>query len=118
MLGDKALRNNRLEFVKKNVNGVNLVASVARDHALAESGREVVVHFAQHSNVFAYDLYAIGALRSGCSVRVDGRDVRLSIGRGLRWSKRVAPAHEVAAFASDAFDINTDVPFCLRLDEF
>ena len=75
--------------------------------------------------MFAYDLHAIGAWGSGFSVRVDGRGARLSTGRdGCRsiggrcflWGDGVAAPHEVAAFASDAFDV--DILIWLGLDEF
>ena len=45
-LGDEALRDDRLEFVEENVDGVNLAAGVAGDHALAKSGREIVFDLA------------------------------------------------------------------------
>src|SRR6266851_6977217 len=68
--------------------------------------------------MFAYDLHAIGVWGSGFSVRVGGRGAHRSITSGLLWGAGVASPHEVAAFASDAFDIDIDILIWLRLDEF
>ena len=83
-----------------------------------------MVDLAENSYIFAYDLHATGAGGNRFSFRVDGRgsrlstgrDVRRSIGGGFLWGGWIAAAHEVAAFSSDAFDV--DILIWLRLDEF
>src|SRR5208337_388925 len=120
-LGDEALRDDRLEFVEENVDAVNLAAGVAGDQAFAQSICEIMVDLAENSDIFACDLHATGAGWSDFSVRLDGRGARhstggcRSAGRRLLRGDRVAAAHEVATFASDAFDI--DILIGLRLDE-
>ena len=64
----------------------------------------------ENSDMVACDLYSAGSLRGGFGIGADGRDVRRSIGN------RVAAAHEVAAFAADAFDV--DILIRLGLEEF
>src|SRR5260370_16920082 len=111
-VGDEALRDDRLEFVEENVDAVNFVAGVAGNHTLAKRGREIVFDLAENSDMVAYDSYSTGSLRGGFGTGADGRDARRSIG------DRVASSHEVAALASDAFDVNIDILIGLRLDEF
>src|SRR5580658_11084762 len=72
-----------------------------------------MVDLAENSYVFAGDLHFAGAGRSGFSFGLGGRGARLSTG-GPLWGHWVAAAHKVAAFASDAFDI--DIRFWFRLD--
>src|SRR5208283_4186616 len=60
VLDDQALRDHRLEFVVEDVDTVNLVIGVAFDDALGKIRGEVMVDFAENTDVLADDLHAAG----------------------------------------------------------
>ena len=64
LLHDQALRDHRLEFVEDDVDGVDLFAAVARDHALGQRGSLREFHFAENADMFAGDLRLLRHARS------------------------------------------------------
>ena len=112
MLDYKALRDDRLELVVKDVDAVDQFVGEALHHVLAETRDKVVIDFAENAYILAGDLNAASA----GGLALDGSRALLNVFHislcGSRWK---TAAHEVSPLAADAFDV--DILFWLGGDE-